>query len=215
MPPLVSSYAAWLGLVALGCLAPATLGALLWRRYRIARTLMEMVVTRIYQYPPLLPAAPDAASFANEHALERQEIDAVVGTPVCEPSIGSISEAHKHTLIGGGVWCVALVAFECRVATAFAGQPVEVDEASSLFLVPANRLVFFEPTGPARRPPASIVTALEKVCVRPYTHLPRIVTLAQLTQPRFPFPFPAVSPLRRCRSTSCCSACTSAATRRT
>ena len=128
----------WLALVALACQAPATLGALLWQRYPTARQLLEMVMTRIFQFPALLP--PEAAGGAAEVlAAEAQR-------------------AQQET--------EAILAFECRVATAHAGKPVEVDEASSLFLAPANRLTLFDPQGPARPPPANVLAALERAAAQ-------------------------------------------------
>ena len=69
----------WLSLVAFGCLAPSTVGGVLWRRYRTARTLLEMVVTRIYHFPPLLPADGGVPADVVDDQVARREVEAVIG----------------------------------------------------------------------------------------------------------------------------------------
>lgn len=137
-----------------------------------ARCLMEMLITRIWNYPPVMPlmAAPHPESLltvedviGRELTLQRTEKESILRL---ETTIER-SAACVHAIAASGaevrlamnqIPADALIFFCIHKPSETELSLIQVSEQSSHLL---SQLVLFDPFGPARQPPSSVLTSLQ------------------------------------------------------
>jgi hypothetical protein len=139
--------------------------------------MMEMLITRISSFPPVLPLMePDSQMTADDvHArellLQRKEKETILGL---ETAIERAA-VRQHTLTTMGIEVLHFIPFILFIllfAPTLADAPlpllpqpseaelaaIHVDEGTSHLL---SQLALFDPSGPARRPPPIVFSNLQ------------------------------------------------------
>jgi integrator complex subunit 1 len=124
----------WVLLLVLSSFNPCTLGREVWREYPTLRGLMEMVMTRTYDFPPttILTKDEEGKMQTREEALQRET---------------ELSQAEKECILE----------YEGYLASS---TKTKITEKNSLML---NQVSLYSPKGPMRRVPSTVVDLIKTV----------------------------------------------------